>query len=140
MTLSRSIILSAALVLPIGAAQAGVIAPQGFGAALEQHGLVDQVQYRYAGRDYCWYPRGWHGAGWYWCGYHLRVGRGWGGPAGWHGWSHHERARVGSFEQRGTHTMSTQSRAHIEPRGRIGAPATTTGQGGTGFSGGGGQR
>ena len=159
MRLSRSIILSAALVLPIGAAQAGVISPQGLGAALEQHGLVDQVAYRYGGREYCWYPSGWHGAGWYWCGYRLRVGHGWGGPAGWHGWN--ARERVGTFEERGRidrrgsaairedrrgsaavredrrgaagleqRSTSTRTMSTQQQRGRMNGPgAATTGQG-----------
>ncbi len=47
---------------------------------------VQQAQYYYGGRRYCWYPDGWHGPGWYWCGYGARVGYGWGGPVGWRGW------------------------------------------------------
>ena len=48
--------------------------------------LLEQAQYLWAGRNYCWYPGGWHGPGWYWCGYAWRRGYGWGGPAGWRGW------------------------------------------------------
>jgi hypothetical protein len=44
------------------------------------------VQFLFGGRNYCWYPNGWHGAGYYWCGYAYRRGLGWGGPVGWHGW------------------------------------------------------
>ncbi len=44
------------------------------------------VQYFLGGRQYCFYPGGWHGPGWYWCGYAYRRGFGWGGGAGWHGW------------------------------------------------------
>lgn len=47
---------------------------------------VQQVQYVYAGRNYCWYGGGWHGPGYYWCGYAWRRGFGWGGPYGWRGW------------------------------------------------------
>jgi hypothetical protein len=49
--------------------------------------LVQDVQFLFGGRNYCWYPVGWHGAGYYWCGYANRRGFGWGGPVGWHGWS-----------------------------------------------------
>ena len=47
---------------------------------------LDQAQYVWGGRNYCWYGGGWHGPGWYWCGYARRHGFGWGGPVGWNGW------------------------------------------------------
>jgi hypothetical protein len=142
----RSIILSAAALLaglPITVAQAGAIAPQGIGAALDQQGLVNQVQYRWSGRDYCWYPDGWKGPGFYRCGYRLRVGQGWGGAAGWHGW----RAGVnvgggGGMRHAAPSDRSVRARVGAEPPGRI--EGGTTGQGGGltgpgGVSGGGGQ-
>ena len=49
---------------------------------------LEKVQYFYGGRQYCWYPGGWHGPGWYWCGYASRRGLGWGGIEGWRGWRH----------------------------------------------------
>jgi hypothetical protein len=55
------------------------------------------VQYFLGGRQYCFYPGGWHGPGWYWCGYAYRRGFGWGGGAGWHGW------RGGGFHGGGFH-------------------------------------
>src|SRR5437588_554595 len=58
----------------------------GLGSAADSLGLVEKSQYFYGGRDYCWYPDGWHGPGFYWCGYAYRVGYGWGGPIGWRGW------------------------------------------------------
>ena len=66
----------------------------GLGSAADTLGLVEKSQYFYVeksqyfydGRDYCWYPDGWHGPGFYWCGYNLRAGYGWGGPIGWRGW------------------------------------------------------
>jgi hypothetical protein len=48
-------------------------------------GLI-KAQWLFGGRNYCWYPGGWHGPGYYWCGYAYRRGFGWGGPEGWHGW------------------------------------------------------
>jgi hypothetical protein len=48
-------------------------------------GLI-KAQFLFGGRNYCWYPGGWHGPGYYWCGYANRRGFGWGGPEGWHGW------------------------------------------------------
>jgi len=47
---------------------------------------VQDVQFLFGGRNYCWYAAGWRGAGYYWCGYANRRGLGWGGPEGWHGW------------------------------------------------------
>jgi hypothetical protein len=49
---------------------------------------LQQAQFIYGGRNYCWYDDGWHGPGFYWCGYAFRRGLGWGGGAGWHGWGH----------------------------------------------------
>src|SRR5262245_43763019 len=123
---SRSIVLSMTLLasLPIGAAQAGVISPDGIGAALERNAVVDHVQYRWGGREYCWYPSGWHGPGWYWCGYRLRVGLGWGGPAGWHGWAHRgggDRVGVetrGRIDRRGS--VGVEERGRIDRRGSVG--------------------
>jgi len=48
--------------------------------------MLEQAQYIWGGRNYCWYDGGWHGPGWYWCGYAWRDGFGWGGPHGWRGW------------------------------------------------------
>src|SRR6201996_7316455 len=47
---------------------------------------IEQAQFVYLGRNYCWYDDGWRGPGFYWCGYAWRRGFGWGGGAGWHGW------------------------------------------------------
>jgi hypothetical protein len=47
---------------------------------------VEQAQFFYGGRNYCWYDDGWHGPGYYWCGYAFRRGLGWGGAEGWRGW------------------------------------------------------
>jgi hypothetical protein len=49
---------------------------------------VEQAQFFFGGRNYCWYGNGWQGPGYYWCGYAWRRGFGWGGGAGWHGWDH----------------------------------------------------
>jgi hypothetical protein len=62
--------------------------------ALPAHGLmpgaipsnVEQTQFIFGGRNYCWYDDGWRGPGFYWCGYAFRRGLGWGGGAGWRGW------------------------------------------------------
>jgi hypothetical protein len=121
-------ILSAAVVitaLPIGVAQAAPISPQGFKAAAGDQSVIDQVQYRYAGREYCWYDDGWRGPGFYWCGYRLRTGFGWGGPQGWHGWRSAEFRDRGRLERRGGIGVEERGRtvgrggATIEERGRF---------------------
>lgn len=41
---------------------------------------VEQAQFFFGGRRYCWYDRGWHGPGFYWCGYAWHRGFGWAAP------------------------------------------------------------
>jgi hypothetical protein len=48
--------------------------------------VLQDAQYFYLGRNWCWYDSAWRGPGFYWCGYAWRRGVGWGGPAGWRGW------------------------------------------------------
>ncbi len=61
--------------------------PVGNLAPVAAEGLpVQDTQYFFGGRNYCFYPDGWHGPGWYWCGYAFRRGFGWGGGEGFHGW------------------------------------------------------
>jgi hypothetical protein len=47
---------------------------------------IEQAQFFFGGRNYCWYDNAWNGPGYYWCGYAFRRGFGWGGGTGWHGW------------------------------------------------------
>jgi hypothetical protein len=47
---------------------------------------LEQAQWFWGGRNYCWYDGGWRGPGYYWCGYAWRRGYGWGGGYGWRGW------------------------------------------------------
>jgi hypothetical protein len=68
-------------------AQAGVgDGALGARGPLTAHPQVENVQYLFSGRNYCWYPNGWRGPGWYWCGFSDRRGLGWGGATGWNGW------------------------------------------------------
>jgi hypothetical protein len=60
--------------------------------------LLQDVQYFWGGRNYCWYDGGWHGPGYYWCGYAGRRGLGWGGGYGWHGWGHGGRYHGAGFD------------------------------------------
>jgi hypothetical protein len=61
----------------------GVLGARG---PLVDNSQVENVQYLFGGRNYCWYPNGWRGPGWYWCGFSNRRGLGWGGATGWNGW------------------------------------------------------
>lgn len=111
-------LLLAGSAIPITGAEAAVISPHALGAAAQEQSVLEQVQYRWAGREYCWYPDGWRGPGFYRCGYRLRVGYGWGGPVGWHGWRVggvvRERERIG--ERRGT----MERRGSVRERERVG--------------------
>ncbi len=113
----RSIVVVAAVVvgaaLPIGT-EAAPISRSGIDTAVQSQSMTDQVAYRFAGREYCFYDDGWHGPGWYWCGYRLRSGYGWGGPTGWHGW------REGAIRERGRIGVEERGRVGVEGRGRIG--------------------
>jgi hypothetical protein len=88
--------LSAALALGIlstATTQAMPVAPLHFDGG--EAGLLQQTQFFFGGRRYCFYWDGWRGPGWYWCGYAFRRGIGWGGPRGWHGWHVGARPRHG---------------------------------------------
>src|SRR5436305_10116335 len=75
----------AASVFVLGKAEAMPL-NSGLGDAADRVSAIEKTQFFYGGRDYCWYPDGWHGPGFYWCGYAYRSGFGWGGPMGWRGW------------------------------------------------------
>lgn len=80
----------------IGPAQASLIGKSnGLRLNLDAMPPIEEAQFSWRGRRYCWYFDGWRGPGWYWCGYHLRRGFGWGGPAGWHGWHRPPHRRPG---------------------------------------------
>jgi hypothetical protein len=61
----------AAVVAMAGSAQA-IPAFNGLRAAADHLAAVEQAQFVYGGREYCFYLDGWHGPGWYWCGYRWR--------------------------------------------------------------------
>ena len=58
---------------------------------------VEKAQFFFGGRNFCFYPDGWHGPGFYWCGYAWNNGVGWGGGEGWHGWRGGGGRRGGGF-------------------------------------------
>jgi hypothetical protein len=79
--------LAASTVMISGRAEAAALpAPNGLAVAIDGLGLIENSQYSYGGRRYCWYDDGWNDAGWYWCGYNYRRGFGWGGSRGYRGW------------------------------------------------------
>jgi hypothetical protein len=85
--LMRQWILAAAASLAIlgAAGQANALPFDRYTAASVPND-IEQAQFFFGGRNYCWYDDGWHGPGYYWCGYAFRRGLGWGGAEGWHGW------------------------------------------------------
>jgi hypothetical protein len=85
---ARTIALTAAIALGAGsAAQAGIgDGVLGGRGPLTDATQIENAQFFFGGRNYCWYDDGWRGSGWYWCGYANRSGLGWGGGGGWHGW------------------------------------------------------
>ena len=89
------IALAAAAALPLANSADAAISDGALGARtqLTQIAPVEDAQFIWGGRNYCWYDGGWRGPGWYWCGYAWRHGFGWGGGSGWHGW-HREIGRA----------------------------------------------
>jgi len=83
----KKLVLAAALALGAAAFAGPAAALPAGGVALPTASSdVQQAQFIFGGRNYCWYDAGWHGPGFYWCGYAFRRGLGWGGGHGWHGW------------------------------------------------------
>jgi hypothetical protein len=83
-----SLALAAGLIFPLADSASAAIGVGAFAApaSLAQSSPVEDAQYVYGGRNYCFYNNGWKGPGWYWCGYAARTGYGWGGAYGWRGW------------------------------------------------------
>ena len=71
----------------MGTARATPLATAGkLGRAADRLSLVEQTQFIFEDKEYCWYESGWNGPGWYLCGYNMNRGSGYGGPSGWHDW------------------------------------------------------
>ena len=105
---------AAAVALTVGTANAMPLG--GLGQAADTLTAVEKSQFYYLGRDYCWYPDGWHGPGFYWCGYAWRSGFGWGGPIGWRGW--HPRGGVVVGPRGGVGVVGPRGgRAYVGPGG-----------------------
>ncbi len=83
-----SMIMGTAVVAGLLAAAGPAQAQNPLGEALGTAAGIAEAPFMWGGRNYCWYPDGWHGPGWYWCGYAFRRGYGWGGGEGWHHWHH----------------------------------------------------
>lgn len=111
--------------------------------------MLQDAQFLFGGRTYCWYASGWRGAGFYWCGYAQRRGLGWGGGAGWNGWQGGGRggyaggARPGhavpdhavSVRSSGARTSTVRTTA-ARGGGHAGATRTASRGGGGGHAGG----
>lgn len=82
---AAALVLAGAGLLASGAT-AAPLAPASGPTSVTSGLPVEAVDFYYNRRRHCWYWDGWHGPGWYWCGYNLRRGYGWGGPAGWNRW------------------------------------------------------
>jgi len=87
----RKLVLGLALIGGAAAPLAGVAeAAIGDGVAASHIATqlmpVEKAQFFFDGRNFCFYPDGWHGPGFYWCGYAWNNGYGWGGGEGWRGW------------------------------------------------------
>jgi Chaperone of endosialidase len=87
---AAGLIAAITLVLVHGGAQAMPNSTaDGLRDAASNARLVENAQYVWNGRRYCWYENGWNGPGWYVCNYGPWVrGFWWGGGVGWHGWRH----------------------------------------------------
>ena len=82
--LAGAALMFACTIAPAGATVGA--APTALRDAADTLLAIENAQFIWQGRRYCWYDRGWRGPGWYWCGHAWRRGSGWGGPVGWHGW------------------------------------------------------
>jgi hypothetical protein len=85
---ARTIALTAAIAVGAGSAAEAAIGDGVLGgrAPLANATQIENAQFLFGGRNYCWYDDGWRGPGWYWCGYANRTGFGFGGGEGFHGW------------------------------------------------------
>jgi hypothetical protein len=107
-----------------------------FGPAVAGSAVLEQAQYLFGGRNYCFYDSGWHGPGFYWCGYAFRRGYGWGGPEGFHGWSR----GGGGFHgggNRGGGRQNVHVNNSVHQNIHVGGGAHGGGHGGGGHAGGG---
>ncbi len=83
-----SLAILASFAFPLGTAAEAAVADSPFATADQaaQDTPVQDVNFIWGGRAYCWYPNGWRGAGFYVCGFQWSTGVGWGGGWGWNGW------------------------------------------------------
>ena len=124
--------------------------PAGIRGAIDDLNIIDNVQYYWGGRQYCWYDDGWNGPGWYWCGRYLLPGIGWGGGLGFRGWRGGGIGRIGGVGRIGVGRVGGVGRIGGVGRvggiggggriGGIGGGGRVGGIGGGGRGGGGGRR
>ena len=67
---ARTIALTAAIALGAGSAAEAAIGDGVLGGRgpLANATQIENAQFIFGGRNYCWYDDGWRGPGWYWCG------------------------------------------------------------------------
>jgi Chaperone of endosialidase len=102
---------AAAALFSVGAIHANAMplnGPAGIRAATEELNIVDNVQFVWNGRRFCFYDDGWNGPGWYWCDNYLTRGIGWGGAVGFRGWR-----RPGGVAVRGAGPRAPVARAPV---------------------------
>jgi len=61
-------LLASTALMTVSANAAAVPNSSAIRGAIDSLSVVDNVQYYYGGRQYCWYDVGWQGPGFYWCG------------------------------------------------------------------------
>ncbi len=121
-----SLAIAAGLIVQFALPASATLGVGGFAVrdSLAESSPVENAQFVWGGRNYCWYNSAWQGPGWYWCGYAWRRGFGWGGRAGWHGWNHrtvHRTTHVVHHHNRPVHRPGHNNRPnHNRPGHRPG--------------------
>jgi hypothetical protein len=137
--LALSIAVGASFALPIGSAAEAAIGDGVLSAriATPAIGQVENAQFFFGGRNYCFYDNGWSGPGWYWCGYGARNGFGFGGGPGWNGWHRGGRGFGGGGHFGGGRHFGGPGRPGGHMGGRMGGRPMGGGHRGGGHRGGG---
>ena len=79
--LAMSLAAAAALIAQLALPASATLGVGGFAVrnSLAESSPVENAQFVWGGRNYCWYASAWRGPGWYQCGFAWRRGLGWGG-------------------------------------------------------------
>ena len=114
--LAMSLAAAAALIAQLALPASATLGVGGFAVrdSLAESSPVENAQFVWGGRNYCWYASAWRGPGWYQCGFAWRRGLGWGGGAGWHGW-HRPVHRPGHHHRPPAHRPPANRPGHNRP-------------------------